>query len=72
MRERDTSEVPVWQLRRDEIDAMPESDQVWVRGHLAYLKESGVLMVILANPPGTKFETIWNSDAKQWSLRPAA
>lgn len=63
---------PIWQLNAAEMDRMPRPDQDLVRRHLADLRESGTLTIVLANPPGTLFKTEWNRDGAAWRLVPIA
>lgn len=63
---------PIWQLNEAEMDRLPRPDQDWARRHLADLRESGNLAVILANPPGTLFTTEWDRIGGRWRLMPIA
>jgi hypothetical protein len=58
----------LWELTEGEIDAMPAGQRRSVLDQIAYLKNTGALAVILANP-GSKFETVYDKDLG-WKLRP--
>lgn len=61
-------EKPIWRLTSSEIDALPKDEQEWVINHLSYMREEGVLALCLANPDGTKYETVWEQG--RWKLKP--
>jgi len=61
---------PVWRLTSAEIDALDPQERQWALNHIGYLKESGALAVISANPAGTTFETVWDSKGGQWKMQP--
>jgi hypothetical protein len=58
---------PIWQLLPEEIDRLTEREQAWIRNRLHEMKENGALAMLLANPPNTKYEVVWDH---AWVLRP--
>lgn len=63
------NETPIWLLTSEQIDSLSVPEQRWVRDHLNQMKKDGSLALILANPPGTKYETVWDKGIG-WKLRP--
>lgn len=64
---KEISERPIWQLLPDEIDRLPDREQSWIRSRLYEMKENGTLAMLLANPPNTTYEVVWDH---AWVLRP--
>jgi hypothetical protein len=59
---------PMWMLTSAEIDMLDPQERQWVINNLAYMRDEGVLALVLANPKGTTYETVWAD--KRWSLKP--
>lgn len=66
----DIRSKPVWQLTSADIDLLDPQERQWAVSHIGYLRESGALAVISANPAGTAYETIWDGSAGAWKMRP--
>lgn len=61
-------EKPVWRLTSEDLDALPETERQWAIRHVGFMRDEGILALVLANPDGTKYETVW--DQGRWTLKP--
>jgi hypothetical protein len=62
-------EKPIWQLTSDDLEALSEQERIWAINHMSYMKDEGILALVLANPKGTKYKTVWEDN--RWKLVPA-
>lgn len=65
----DLRDKSVWQLTSAELYALDPQERQWAISHVGFLKESGALAIISANPPGTTYETVWDSNGG-WKMQP--
>lgn len=59
---------PVWQLSLAEIDALPDKDRGAALAQLLRTARTGELLMLAANPPGAKYEVVFDSDLG-WKLQ---